>query len=366
MRIVHLISSLENGGAQEVLKCVCDYSPVRLDHNVFYFKGDNFYSSSFGPLAKAIALNVSGLWSLSLALVKLYKLIKDSSIPMCVVGWSYQGNLVALTLKVFSPRTTVVFSIHNGSDSWKYTSASAFLASLLCGLLSSAAKSTIFVSQRALISHVRYRNSIIIPNPVKPLNLVSKTLATSSDLLGPCVTLASVARFDSVKNIPFLLDVVKQLRINGIQVKLLMAGGGMSVSNPLLMDMLQARGLDDQVELLGVVSDIASVYLRADYTVLTSKCESFSNVLLESIACGTPFISSYVGVAEDLLSPESIVIKGYDIADWVSKLSKVLQIRKTPMTAQSVRWHYENISTTYAPDRIARQYADCWAKAMGN
>ena len=205
----------------------------------------------------------------------------------------------------------------------------------------------------------------MIPNPIKPLKMDDGQLGSRADSLTAQITLACVARFDPVKNIGFMLDVIQHLGARGLPVRLLMAGEGTSASNSDLMTMLQTRGLKDQVELLGVVSNIASVYLRADYTILTSQCESFSNVLWESIACGTPFISSDVGIATDLVSPESAVIQGYDVADWAARLQDILQIKKSPMVAQSVRQHYEQISATYAPGRIAQRYADCWAKAMG-
>lgn len=363
--VVHLITSLENGGAQEVLKTVCAYTCRDHEHTVFYMTGANAYKAGDGSLAAAKTLNVSGWFSLIHAVGCLARFLKAMSSPVCVQGWLYQGNLLGLLVKLVSPRTPVVFSIHNGSDRREFTSVSGFVASRVCGLFSGMAKSTVFVSKKSLAFHVPYKNSVVIPNPIKPLKMDDSQLESRAESLTAQINLACVARFDPIKNIRFMLDVIQHLRARGLPVRLLMAGEDMLASNSDLMTMVQTRGLEDQVELLGVVSDIASVYLRADYTILTSQCESFSNVLLESIACGTPFISSDVGIATDLVSPESTVIQGYDVADWAARLQDILQNRKTPMIAQSVRQHYEQISATYAPGRIALLYADCWAKAMG-
>lgn len=362
--VVHLITSLENGGAQEVLKTVCADTCQDYRHTVFYMKGVNAYKAGDDSLAVAKTLNVSGVFSLICALGYLSRFLKSMSSPVCVQGWLYQGNLLALLIKLVSSRTPVLFSIHNGSDRREFMSVSGFVASRVCSFFSGMAKSTIFVSKKSLASHVPYKNSIVIPNPIKPLKKDEGQLESRMDSLTAQITLAFVARFDPVKNICFMLNVIQHLGARGLPVRLLMAGEGMSVKNTDLMMMLQTRGLEDRVELLGVVSDIASVYVQADYTMLTSKCESFSNVLLESIACGTPFISSDVGIAEDLLSPESLVIKGYDIADWVDQVQKALQIRKTPVVSKSVRQHFDAVSETYAPTRIAELYADCWAKAI--
>lgn len=362
--LLHIISSLEIGGAQEVLRTVCADTYSDHVHTIFYMTGSNAYTDGEDSLAFANSLNVTGIFGLIRAVLFLSRLLKATRAPVCVQGWLYQGNLLALLIKLVAPRTPVLFGIHNGSDRKGFTSVSGFLASRVCGLFSGMVKSTIFVSKSSLTSHVPYKNSVVIPNPIKPLKKDDSTLGSRADSLAPKVTLACVARFDPVKNIDFMLDVTQHLRAMGFPIRLLMAGEGMSAKNCELMMMIQTRGLEDQVELQGVVSDIASIYLRADYTILTSRCESFSNVLLESIACGTPFISSDVGIATDLVSPESAVIQGYDVADWAVRLQDILQIRKTLMTAQSVRKHYEQISAHYAPGRIARLYAECWANAM--
>ncbi len=364
VNVVHVLTSLDNGGAQEVLKCLISHGPSTYRHTVFYMNGENSYRTSGGALASASGLKIGGLFSFMRAVGDLSRCLSEITTPFCVQGWMYQGNLLALLVKVVSPRTPIVFSIHNGSDRWNFTSLTGFLASRICGFFSGLAEATIFVSTKSLISHTLYKNSIVIPNPIKPLKTISAVEA-SSPSLDSVITLAFVARFDPIKNIEFMLDVIQGLISRGSSVRLLMTGAGMSTKNRALMEMLQARSIEDNVELFGVVVDISSIYRRADYTLLTSKCESFSNVLLESIACGTPFISSDVGIASDLVSPVCSVIQGYDVSFWVDRLEQILQTRKTIMISHSVNQYYEQLAETYAPERIAKLYTECWARAMG-
>ncbi len=77
--------------------------------------------------------------------------------------------------------------------------------------------------------------------------------------------------------------------------QLLIAGGG-----PLRESLEQraaALGVADRVKLLGEVphADLAQLYSAADAFVLMSEREGWANVLLESMACGTPVLATRVG-----------------------------------------------------------------------
>jgi glycosyltransferase involved in cell wall biosynthesis len=88
--------------------------------------------------------------------------------------------------------------------------------------------------------------------------------------------------------------------------RLLIAGGG-----PLRgeLEALAAElGLGDRVRLLGDMphSELSRLYSAADVSVLASSREGWANVLLESMACGTPVVATDVnGTAEVVRAPEA-------------------------------------------------------------
>jgi glycosyltransferase involved in cell wall biosynthesis len=90
---------------------------------------------------------------------------------------------------------------------------------------------------------------------------------------------------------------------------LLIAGGG-----PLreaLRAQAEALGAGGRVRFLGEVphQDLALLYSAADVSVLMSEREGWANVLLESMACGTPVIATRVGGnAEVITKPEAGVL----------------------------------------------------------
>jgi teichuronic acid biosynthesis glycosyltransferase TuaC len=76
---------------------------------------------------------------------------------------------------------------------------------------------------------------------------------------------------------------------------------------PLHSELLQharALGVESRLRLIGNQSQttLARYYLAADATVLASKSEGMPNVLLESLACGTPVIATAVGGNAEVVS----------------------------------------------------------------
>jgi glycosyltransferase involved in cell wall biosynthesis len=107
-------------------------------------------------------------------------------------------------------------------------------------------------------------------------------------------TLLWVGRMVPVKGLDVLIDACARLPRH-LDFALYLAGDG-----PLrgeLASRARQAGLADRVVFAGTVphGELADWYRAADVTVLPSRSEGVPNVLLESIACGTPFVASGVG-----------------------------------------------------------------------
>jgi len=68
---------------------------------------------------------------------------------------------------------------------------------------------------------------------------------------------------------------------------------------------LREHGLSGRVRLLGrrPQADVAAFLNAADVSVLPSHSEGCPNVVLESLACGTPVVATNVGAVPDILRP---------------------------------------------------------------
>lgn len=105
-----------------------------------------------------------------------------------------------------------------------------------------------------------------------------------------------VGRLTPVKGIAVLLEAAAMLSARSVNFQLYLIGSG-ELAEPLQAE-AAGLGLENRVRFVGPVNDSATLanwYRSADVTVLPSLSEGIPNVLLESKACGTPFVASRVG-----------------------------------------------------------------------
>lgn len=114
-----------------------------------------------------------------------------------------------------------------------------------------------------------------------------------------------VGRFAPLKRVDRLVESVAQLRTLGRDVHLAIVGGddpGDESTQTLKAVVSQLR-LEGNVHFAGRVDQqtLPLHYSAADLLALPSDYESFGLVLLEAMACGTPVVSTRVGIAPTLI-----------------------------------------------------------------
>jgi teichuronic acid biosynthesis glycosyltransferase TuaC len=114
--------------------------------------------------------------------------------------------------------------------------------------------------------------------------------------------LLCVANLVEVKGHALVLDALHRLRDRHPRAHLLLVGDG-----PLrktLERQAAVLGLCDRVRFVGAVPNdaLATWYSAADLSVLASRSEGWANVLLESMACGTPVVATDVGGSSEVVA----------------------------------------------------------------
>jgi glycosyltransferase involved in cell wall biosynthesis len=182
------------------------------------------------------------------------------------------------------------------------------------------------------------------------------------DIPSNCHVLISVGRLVDVKGHEHLIQGCRMLAARRVRFRCYILGDGplRAELEKLIIDL----GLSGIVELKGAQSQsqLAEWYRAADVTVLPSLSEGVPNVLLESIACGTPFAASDVGgipeIADrrhDRLVPVASPVALADAIEWQ------LNIRRDTLPPRS----FEPLALKGAARRLTQVLEDARSLAGG-
>ncbi|MCA8998464.1 MAG: glycosyltransferase, partial [Planctomycetaceae bacterium] len=113
-----------------------------------------------------------------------------------------------------------------------------------------------------------------------------------------------VGRIVPIKALEVLLRASAALAQRQVSFQLHLLGNG--PERPSLEKLAKELGLENIVRIQGAVGHdrLADWYRAADLTVMSSLSEGLPNVLRESLACGTPFVSTDVGSIREIARPE--------------------------------------------------------------
>jgi N-acetyl-alpha-D-glucosaminyl L-malate synthase BshA len=120
------------------------------------------------------------------------------------------------------------------------------------------------------------------------------------------VVFLHASNFRGVKRPLDVLDVFAQVRQSGVAAKLLLIGDSSPHDNPLMQTFYERAlklGVADDIFPLGPMGPeaLARHYAASDFTLMTSESESFGLTILESMATGTPVLSSKSGGPQEIL-----------------------------------------------------------------
>jgi len=152
--------------------------------------------------------------------------------------------------------------------------------------------------------------------------------------LGGSPLMLSVGNLVPLKGHDLVIEAVGLLRSQGLDARLCIVGTG-SVRAEL--ESLTAQlGLTGAVRFIGALPqvELADWYGAADMLVLASEREGWPNVLLESMACGTPVVATSVGGIPEIVAPPDsgriVALRcAQGLADAARDLWKALPPRET-------------------------------------
>ncbi len=303
MKVFHIITGLEQGGAEMVLYQLIKATRETIQHEVVALGGEGYY----GPRLRACGVLVHhlemrrgriswvGLW-------RLYTLLTASKADI-MQTWMYHANLLGGLVARLAGVRAVVWSVHNLNLDQHLVRLPTRIIGYVSGWLSPILQNAIvYVGDNAARFHHRigYRSAKarVISNGVDVRafrvmadkgRLLREELGISPDdfLLG------FVARWDKYKDHRNLFAALS--RLNKDHWRCILVGPEMDENNRELMAALSDHDLPDKIILAGARDDIPVVMNALDLHILSSVGEGFGNVTAEAMACGTPCVTTDVG-----------------------------------------------------------------------
>ncbi len=373
-RILHVIGSLETGGAERVLcNLLARMDPTRAEYRVVsLIPGGSLREpiTQLGIPLRSAGMrrgvpNPVGLW-------RLIKLIGQDR-PDLVVTWMYHANILG-GIAAAACRVPVIWNIRDSGGTASHFKPATRLVSWAGRVCSShLPRQIVFVSKTGREQHLRegynIDRSVVIPNGFdtavfRPSGEARRALRQALGAPENAILVGLLARVHPDK------DHQNFVRAAGIvhplmpHVQFLLCGEGASADNRDLTGWIRAAGLGHAVRLLGRRSDMPRIAASLDLLISASSSEAFPNVVGEAMSCGVPCVVTDVGDSAYLVGTTGRVVPRRDADRLAAEILKLLQLPQHRLSAlgQSAR---RRICELFSIDTIAPQHEQLWLATAG-
>jgi len=321
IRIAHVISDLDTGGAEVMLaKLVGAMDRVRFSNTVISLTDGGQLDEQIE--SSGVAVHTLGMKRGRPDIFALPRLIRlfNTLNPTIVQSWLYHADLLSTLAVKFSGSPILVWNVRcSDMDFKRYPPLTRWVQQVLTQWSATPA-AVIVNSEAGKQQHERLgyrpRRWDVIPNGFdtdrfRPDTSLRLSLRQEWKVPQDAVVVALVARVDPMKDHAAFLEAAQQVAKAKQNVCFLLVGKDTQTLAPAVA----AKGLTDQVRLLGYRTDVECLLPGVDVLCLSSAFgEGFPNVLGEAMACGIPCVSTDVGDARSIIGDTGLVVPARDPA----------------------------------------------------
>lgn len=374
IKILHVITTLERGGAQRVLfDLIKNNLDKKIIHIVICLSIETKYTSVFRSNGiKVFHLNGLNIIQSIGILFKLVKKILEIR-PDLINSWLYHSDLLASIATLLVPKSIpIIWSIHHSSKKLTGESLHTKISLKLLTLISHLVpKKIIYCSNFANEIHRKlgYKDdkSIIIDNSVDtsifyPNNNYKHEIRNLIKIKNEEILIGLIARNDPNKGIDMFLKVIKALSKKKTNYKFMICGENMNYKKLKHQFGSYMNFCSDKLFLLGEIKDPEKIFNSLDLLICPSITESFGLVALESICCGTPVVASNLRAFKEILG-EEFLVKSYKVEFFVEKilflLSKDRQDLRNYVFKKS-----QKVSSKFSQEEMIFKYNSIYKKVL--
>lgn len=366
MKICHIITGLETGGAEMMLyKLLSTDNLKHFDHVVLSLKDEGTmaeYIKNLGVPVFCLGMSPgkptpTGGWRL----IKLIRQLK----PDIIQGWLYEGNFSALLAWILvSRKSKVIWSIRFSLHELKKVDG------LTRGLIRLEAKLSTFPirilynSRTSMEQHEKLgfssNRSLFLPNGIdcdqfKPDANARFKLRSSLELDFNTFLIGRIARYHLIKDYANFIMAAKKIVFKFSNVHFVLSGRGVVQSNTSLAAMIQDKGIVEKFHFLGDRRDIPEIMAALDVHVSSSCSEAFPNVIGEAMACCVPSVVTDVGDCREIVGKTGIVVPPRDHEALANGLETLIKMDSTKRSVMG-KAARERILSHFSLPSVAKRY----------
>lgn len=373
LRVLFLIRSLEQGGAQrQLVELVRALAPERFEIMVVTFYDGGQLGEHLAD-KRLVSLRKRSRWHLLPVIARLVRIAREFR-PDVVHGYMGIANELAMfTAKVVGARSVIGLR-ETTPDFSKYDWASA-VAFRIGAWLSRCADLIIVNSHAGRNSHISqgYAASRMVvlhngidTNSFRPDRLAGRAFREKWGIPVDAPVVGLVARLDPMKDHMTFLKAVACLLKRHEQVYFVCVGGGPAPYREQLQAYACSLGVDERVIWTGACDSMRDAYNALDLVTMSSAFgEGFPNAIGEAMACGIPCVATDVGDCARIVPSSEMIVPPGNPEALAAAWERYLLLSGFTRRALSELCR-ERIVGTFGVDQLAsRTGAALWALKNG-
>jgi len=354
VKVVHVITGLEQGGAEAMLEKLV-LTGRRLNPEIEQRVVNLGRPGVVGRRLESSGVTVDSL-GMDFSLRSLGRLralssrLRPSPGGTVVQTWLWHADLLGGLCARASGNPRVVWNLRNSMPAHAATKRTSRAVARVCGWLSRWVPAKIVCnSQAALRAHVAlgyFRGKcLVIPNGFDLRTFVSSA-AARAEVRGEWAAqpgqllVGMVARVDPLKDHATFIKAAKRVAAGIPQARFVLVGEGVS-RDAGIQALLSDTGLRSRFILEERREDVARLMSALDLFCLASKSEGFPNVLGEAMACATPAVATDVGDVREILRNSRLVARAGDPESLATCITYVLELSDAERRTLGLRQRQE-------------------------
>ena len=370
MKILHIITSLYDGGAEGVLYRLCCNDEFN-EHIVVSLRGQGKYGELLSKNGiKIYTLNMKPEKFSIITLYKLVKILKKEKVSL-VQTWLYHADFFGSIAAKLAGVKNLIWNIrHSNFDKTDTKKSLVIMVKILAKISYFLPRKIIFCSKKSMIIHQKLgydKNKFIYiangydlkkyrPNKSQKLIFRKKfNLNKNFPILG------HVANFKPNKDHKNLLNALYLLKKKKILFRCFLVGFKINKQNKILNKLVRKLKLNDEIIFLGPQNNINKFMCGIDIHVLSSKNgEAFPNVIAEAMASETPCVATNVGDASEIVGKTGWIVKPNNSGELAKGIIEALKNFKKKDWNNRCTSARNRIKINFSINQMIENYRKVW------